>query len=103
MDRATAIKNAAAYAAEVRKVFDPFSIVLYGSYVNGTPTEESDIDIAVVFDGYDGNWLKDSATLWGITRKVSTLIEPILLDRTKDPSGFVADIFRSGEILYQAG
>ena len=103
MDRATAIKNANEYAAEVRKVFDPFSIVLYGSYVNGTQTEESDIDIAVVFDGYDGNWLKDSATLWGLTIKVSTLIEPILLDRTKDPSGFVESIFKSGEILYQVG
>ena len=103
MDRATAMKNATAYAAEVRIVFDPFSIVLYGSYVNGTQTEESDIDIAVVFDGYNGNWLKDSATLWGLTRKVCLLIEPILLDRTKDPSGFVEGIFKSGEILYQAG
>ena len=103
MDRATAIKNAAEYSNEVRKVFEPFSIVLYGSYVNGTQTEESDIDIAVVFDGYNGNWLKDSATLWSITRKVCLLIEPILLDRTKDPSGFVENIFKSGEILYQAG
>ena len=103
MDRTTAIKNANEYAAEVRKVFDPFSIVLYGSYANGTPTPESDIDIAVVFDGYDGNWLNDSATLWGLTIKISTLIEPILLDRAKDPGGFVEGIFKSGEILYQVG
>ena len=103
MDRATVIKKANEYSAEVRKVFDPFSIVLYGSYANGTPTPESDIDIAVVFDGYDGNWLNDSAKLWGLTIQISTLIEPILLDRTKDPSGFVEGIFKSGVILYQAG
>ena len=103
MDRATAIKNANEYAAEVRKLFDPFSIILFGSYVSGTPTPESDIDIAVVFDGYDGNWLNDSATLWGLTMNISTHIEPILLDRAKDPSGFVEDIFKSGEILYRAG
>jgi len=103
VDRATAIKNAYEYAAEVRKVFDPFSIVLYGSYAGGAPTPESDIDIAVVFDDYEGDWLKDSATLWELTINISTLIEPILLDRAKDPSGFVEGIFKSGEILYQAG
>jgi len=103
MDRATAKKLAAQYAEEVRKVFDPFSIVLYGSYVNGTPTDYSDIDIAVVFDGYDGNWQEDIATLWRMTRKVCLLIEPILLDRAKESYGMVEGIFQSGEILYQAG
>jgi predicted nucleotidyltransferase len=102
MDRETAIKNATEYAAEVCKVFDPYSIVLYGSYVNGTPTLESDIDIAVIFDGYRGDWLKDSALLWGLTIDVSTLIEPILLDRAEDPSGFVQEIMGAGEVLYKA-
>ena len=55
MDRETALRSATAYAEEVRKVFNPISIIMYGSYVNGTPTIESDIDIAVIFDGYSGN------------------------------------------------
>ena len=80
-------------------IHSPPSTVFYGSYANGTPTPESDIDIAVVFDGYDGNWLNGSATLWGLTIKISTLIEPILLDRTKDPSGLVEGIFKSGKIF----
>jgi len=100
VDRETALRNAAAYAAEVCKVFDPITIIMYGSYVQGTPTPESDIDIAVIFDGYTGNWLKDSALLWGLTRKVSTQIEPILLDRAQDPSGFVESISKTGEVLY---
>ncbi len=41
-------------------------------------------------------------TLTMITLKVSTLIEPVLLDRTKDPSGFVEDILKVGEVLYKA-
>jgi predicted nucleotidyltransferase len=102
VDRETALRNATAYAAEVRKVLNPFSIVLYGSYAKGTPTHESDIDIAVIFDGYNGNWLKDSALLWGLTIEISTLIEPVLLDRTQDPSGFVQEIFKTGEVLYSA-
>ncbi|MDR1669290.1 MAG: nucleotidyltransferase domain-containing protein, partial [Oscillospiraceae bacterium] len=96
---ATALSSATSYAAEVRKVFKPSSIVLYGSYAKGTPTTDSDIDVAVIFDGYTGNWLKDSALLWKLTHNVSTLIEPVLLDRTHDPSGFVEEIVNTGEVL----
>ena len=103
MDRNAAVETAMAYASEVRKVLNPSSIIMYGSYADGKPTPESDIDIAVIFDGYNGNWLKDSALLWGLTMNVSTIIEPILLDRAKDPSGFVEDIFNTGEVLYRAG
>ncbi len=99
MDRATALSSAAAYAAEVRKVFSPLSIVLYGSYAKGTATPDSDIDVAVIFDGYSGNWLKDSALLWGLTMNISTLIEPVLLDRAQDPSGFVEEVYKTGEVL----
>ena len=100
MDRTTALKSAVTYAEEVCKVFRPHSIILFGSHVAGNATEDSDIDIAVIFDGYTGDWLKDSALLWKLTRNVSTVIEPILLDRKQDPSGFVEEVFRTGEILY---
>jgi len=102
MDRNTALTTATEYAAEVRKVLNPFTIIMYGSHVKGTATSDSDIDIAVIFDGYNGNWLKDSALLWNLTRKISTSIEPVLLDRTQDPSGFVEQIFNTGEILYSS-
>ena len=100
MDRATALENATVYAEEVRKALNPYSIVLYGSYAKDSATEDSDIDIAVIFDGYTGDWLKDSALLWKLTRSVSTAIEPILLDRTQDPSGFVEEVVSTGEVLY---
>ena len=51
MDRAAALKNASAYAAEVCKVLSPCTIIMYGSYANGTQDPESDSDIAVVFNG----------------------------------------------------
>ena len=102
MDKNTAIKTATAYAAEVCRVLQPQTIILYGSYANGSPSQESDIDIAVIFNGYNGNWLKDSALLWKLTRQISTHIEPILLDRTRDSSGFVENILAQGEVLYSA-
>ena len=100
MDKTTVLKLATMYAEEVCKLFQPHSIILYGSHTKGTARKESDIDIAVIFDGYTGNWLKDSAQLWKLTRNVSDDIEPILLDRTQDPSGFVKEIFNTGEVLY---
>jgi len=102
MDRTTALKSATMYAEEVRKALNPSCIILYGSYAKDNETKDSDIDIAVIFDGYTGDWLKDSALLWKLTRNVSTVIEPILLDRTQDPSGFVEEVFNTGEILYSA-
>jgi predicted nucleotidyltransferase len=102
MDRETALKNATAYAEEVRKFFNPVSIIMYGSYATGVPVPESDIDIAVIFNGYNGNWMKDSAILWELTKNVSTLIEPVLLDRANDPSGFVESIYNTGEVLFGA-
>jgi len=102
MDKEAALTIATEYAAEVCKVLNPLSIILYGSYANETESNESDIDITVIFNDYNGNWLQDSALLWRLTRKVSTTIEPVLLDRAKDPSGFVEDIFKRGRVLYSA-
>jgi len=35
------------------KPADPYKIVLFGSYANGTPNEHSDIDLMVILDNYD--------------------------------------------------
>ena len=48
MDKAAARELAERYAAEVRTILDPDAIILFGSYVNGTPHEWSDIDIAII-------------------------------------------------------
>lgn len=102
MDKAAVINTVEQYAKEVTKSFRPQAILLYGSYAKGNARDESDIDVAVVFNGYHGEWLKDSAMLWKLTREISDDIEPILLDSTQDPSGFVAEIFKTGQIIYHA-
>ena len=102
MDRDTAINIANKYATVVVNELNPSAIFLYGSYANGNANAESDIDVAVIFDGFYGDWLKTSSQLWKLRRGISTYIEPILLDRTKDPSGFVEEIYKTGRILYSA-
>ena len=39
----------ACYAEAVKNEFSPSAVVLYGSYANGSPHKDSDIDVAVVF------------------------------------------------------
>ncbi|MBQ7075650.1 MAG: nucleotidyltransferase domain-containing protein [Clostridia bacterium] len=77
----------------------PSAVVLYGSYANGTPTPDSDIDIAVVFDTFTGDFLETSALLYQLTCDISTSIEPILLDLSNDQSGFVHEVMTTGHLL----
>lgn len=97
MDKNRALEYAKDYALKVKEFCSPTAIFLYGSYINGTPTEESDIDIAVIFDDFNGDFLETSALLYRLTCGISTIIEPVLLDISKDKSGFITEIMRNGK------
>ena len=75
MDKTDALKIAHKYAETVKNVFDFQKVILFGSYINGNPHEESDIDIAVIFSDYN-NRLDRQMELLKLTRKVDTRIEP---------------------------
>ena len=102
LDQETAVSMARKYAEAVKKEFAPDAVVLFGSYVKGTAHEDSDIDVAVVFNGFTGDWLKASSHLWKLRRGISFHIEPHLLDAAEDKSGFVKHVFKTGQVIYQA-
>lgn len=97
MDKTTALKLAKNYAEIIKEEFSPMAVVVYGSYVNGDYDENSDIDVAIIFDGFKGDVLETSAKLYRYTCEVSTIIEPVLLDISKDKSGFASQILLTGE------
>jgi predicted nucleotidyltransferase len=101
MDKATAVEYARQYATEVTKVLKPEAIIMFGSCAADKASEDSDIDVAVIFNGFEGDFLKISAWLWSLTWQVSSHIEPVLLDRSLDNSGFVEEVIRTGELIYQ--
>jgi predicted nucleotidyltransferase len=90
------------YADAVKKEFSPAAVVLFGSYAKETANDESDIDVGIVFNGFDGDWLKASSRLWNLAYDISWDLEPHLLDITRDKSGFVKHIFKTGQVIYQA-
>ena len=108
LDKTKAKEIAQKYSEEVRKILDPVSVILFGSYVNGNPHEWSDIDVAVLVDNVkDDDWY-DTCTLlhkirWDKDKTADFLdIEPHLLDQNYDPSGFVEHVVKTGEVIYKS-
>jgi uncharacterized protein len=97
------VKIAKQYAQKVRDVMPVRMVVLFGSHVSGKSHKESDIDIAVIVDEFQGDYLKTSADLFRLVRGINTRIEPILLSKKHDKSGFLASILRQGKVIYKAG
>jgi len=101
MDKAAALACALRYAEEVAKELKPEKVAMLGSYATGHAHEDSDIDVAVIFNGFEGDFLRVSSWLWSLSWKVDSHIEPILLDRADDRSGFVEEVLKTSELIYQ--
>ena len=95
MDKEKAIKIAKSYKAAVESCLPLKALYLYGSYSKGNATEDSDIDIAVVVDRLCDNYFEDTPLLWKLRRKVSNLIEPVLLTEDLNNPLYV-DILKTG-------
>lgn len=98
MDKEQAIKLAQEYKKVLQEKMPVKALYLYGSYSNGNYTEESDIDIAVVVDKLSDNYFEDTPLLWKLKRKISNLIEPVLLTEDKN-NPLYADILKTGILV----
>ena len=101
MDR-TIIKSIKKFAELVSREFAVKKIILYGSYAKGTPNENSDIDVAVILDRYEGDILKANSRLFALVRDIDVRIEPILLELEHDKSGFIESIMRNGKVVFSS-
>ena len=71
-------------------------VIMYGSYAKGYANPDSDIDVAVIVPR---NEITDPWEQWadiaGDVRKVSTLIEPVLMEDQED-SMLYREVMRTG-------
>ena len=74
------------------------SLYLYGSYTKDRFTEDSDIDIAVVADGFSGDLVDDTSMLMKLRRKVDNRIEPhpFSVDEFNENDPLAREIIRTG-------
>lgn len=98
MDKEQAIVLAKRYKEMVAERLPLKALYLYGSYSKGNYREDSDIDIAVVVESLNDNYFEDTPLLWKLRRKISNLIEPVLL--IEDMSNpLYCDIARTGILI----
>lgn len=95
MDKEQAIEIAKRYKRLVEEHLPVKALYLYGSFSKGNYTKDSDIDIAVVVDKLNNDYFADTPLLWSLKRKISNLIEPVLLTEDKNNPLFT-DIIYSG-------
>ena len=101
LDKREAREIAVKYMDKVRQFYKPKQVIMFGSFVDGNPHEDSDIDIAVVFDKVEGDWLETWGRLIGLREGISYDIETHMLDETCNRSGFLDHIRKTGEIIYE--
>jgi len=100
LDQEKALEHAKVYAKLVGEQINPTKIVLYGSIAKGNWNENSDIDIAVIVNKIDDDFLELSKRLNKLTRNIDNRIEPVLLQIDEDRSGFLSSILKTGITLY---
>ena len=98
MDKGQAIELAKKYKAMVAERLPLKALYLYGSYSKGNYREDSDIDLAVVVESLSDNYFDDTPLLWKLRRRVSNLIEPVLLTEDMD-NPLYRDITKTGILI----
>ncbi|MGL5705788.1 MAG: nucleotidyltransferase domain-containing protein [Tannerellaceae bacterium] len=95
MDQKEAIKLVEQYKDVIEDKLPIKAVYLYGSYSKGGYSSDSDIDVAVIVDKLKDDFFEDTPLLWKLRRKISSLIEPVLLvDDMADP--LYRDIINTG-------
>ncbi|AXF55589.1 nucleotidyltransferase domain-containing protein [Salicibibacter kimchii] len=91
-----------AYTDLLRKELDLQSVYIFGSYVNGNATEDSDIDVAVVANDFSGDSIEDTMRLMKIRREVDIRIEPhpFQSEDFQDDYPFVKEILENGSEVF---
>jgi len=96
------------------KELKPYKVILFGSYANGNPTEDSDLDVAVILDSneFATNFTEKMERWHPVAKAVREVHRQIAMDiivyskaemdylKGKE-SDFVKEIESTGKVLYE--
>ena len=99
MDKKNALNIAKKFSAEIKNIISAENVILFGSYARGNFHKWSDIDIAIIVKNSNFDYFDVYKKLGNISLKLDTRIEPIIIDKTKDFSGFLENIKKEGIII----
>ncbi|MCK9450327.1 MAG: nucleotidyltransferase domain-containing protein [Bacteroidales bacterium] len=96
MDKAEVINKVKEYSVLLKKHIALEKVYLFGSYAKNTNRADSDIDVAIVVKKIEGDFFDIEPLLWKLRRQIDDRIEPILIEKDNDLSGFLIEIQRNG-------
>ncbi len=99
MDNREILNMLSSYKILVSKHFDVDKVVLYGSYAKGNQRNNSDIDVAVIVNSVKDDYFTYAPLLWKLRRGIDDRIEPILIEKDNDASGFLSEILKTGIVI----
>jgi len=100
MDKEEVINKVRSYIQLLKRHFSIEQVYLFGSYAKNNNQEDSDIDVAIVVEEIEGDYFETIPILWKLRREVDDRIEPVMIERKHDESGFLSEINKTGiEIL----
>lgn len=99
MDNREILAKLTNYKMLVSKYFDIDQLVLFGSYAKGTQKADSDIDVAIIVNSIDQDFFVYAPLLWKLRREIDDRIEPILIEKNNDESGFLYEVLRTGLVI----
>ena len=97
--REDVISIARKYLALVKESDFPMQIdkaYLFGSYANGSPKKDSDIDIALVVKKWEGNYQEAVVSVWRLRKNIDLRIEPHIIVPDEDYADFLLEIKKTG-------
>jgi predicted nucleotidyltransferase len=75
------------------------AVYLFGSYAKGTANKDSDIDVALVVNSFDGDYFDVIPPIWLLRESIDFRIEPHVIARDADYAGFLDEIQRTGILI----
>jgi len=73
---------------------------LFGSFAKGNPHKDSDIDIALVVNKWNGSYFNVVPPIWRLCENVDFRIEPHVIVPEEDYADFLPEIQRTGVELF---
>ncbi len=99
---------------ECLKALNPYKVILFGSYAVGNPTEDSDLDVAVILDSDEiaktfDEWMDRQSPVSGAVREVRYKIAMDIIVYSKaeidylkeEGDSFLEEIESTGKVLYE--
>jgi predicted nucleotidyltransferase len=96
------------------KELKPYKVILFGSYANGNPTEDSDLDVAVILDSDEiVKTFREDMDRWSpVAKAVREVHYKIAMDilvyskaeinyLKEEGNSFIREIERTGKVLYE--